>query len=92
MQERELQLTKSSTEGLNIELEQSQGLVRELQERIQDDRVGQLEASLKNVQNRASELEFQLSKSKQVCPSFLAPAYNATSYKCLGQRLAQSRP
>jgi chromosome segregation ATPase len=39
-----------------------------LQERIQsDDRVSELEALLQNVQNRASELEFQLSKSKQVC-------------------------
>lgn len=71
-QERELQLTKNSTEGLQIELEQSQGLVRELQERIQDDRVGQLEASLKNVQNKASELEFQLSKSKQANVSLKA--------------------
>jgi hypothetical protein len=43
-------------------------LIRELQERIQsDDRVSELEASLQNVQDRASELEFQLSKSKQVC-------------------------
>ena len=43
-------------------------LIRELQERIQsDDRVGELEASLQNVQDRASELEFQLSKSNQVC-------------------------
>ncbi|KAH8997440.1 hypothetical protein EDB92DRAFT_1933415 [Lactarius akahatsu] len=57
-QERELQLTKSSAEGLKFEFERSQGLVRELQERIQSDDVRQLEASLKNVQNRASELEF----------------------------------
>jgi hypothetical protein len=43
-------------------------LIRELQERIQsDDRVGELETSLQNVQDRASELEFQLSKSTQVC-------------------------
>jgi len=43
-------------------------LIRELQERIQtDDRVSELEASLQNVQDRASELEFQLSKSMQVC-------------------------
>jgi myosin protein heavy chain len=49
-------------------VEQSQVLIRELQERIQsDDRVGELEASLQNVQDRASELEFQLSKSMQVC-------------------------
>jgi hypothetical protein len=43
-------------------------LIRELQERIQsDDRAGELEASLQNVQDRASELEFQLSKAMQVC-------------------------
>lgn len=41
--------------------------IRELEEHIQDDRVGELEASLKNVQDKASELDFQLSKSKQVC-------------------------
>ncbi|KAH9968694.1 hypothetical protein BC827DRAFT_1257715 [Russula dissimulans] len=65
-QERELQRTRSSAEELKIEVDQSQVLIRELQERIQsDDRVGELEASLQNVQNRASELEFQLSKSKQ---------------------------
>ncbi|KAI9444939.1 hypothetical protein H4582DRAFT_866374 [Lactarius indigo] len=71
-QERELQLTKSSAEGLKFEFERSQGLVRELQERIQSDDVRQLEASLKNVQNRASELEFQLSKSKQANVSLKA--------------------
>ncbi|KAI0308073.1 hypothetical protein B0F90DRAFT_1909375 [Multifurca ochricompacta] len=66
-QERELRLTRSSMEGLKIEAERSQSLIRELQERLQsEDRVGQLEASLQNVQDRASELEFQLSKSKQV--------------------------
>jgi predicted RNase H-like nuclease (RuvC/YqgF family) len=66
-QERELKLTGGAADGLKIEVEQAQGLIRELQERIQsDDRVAQLETSLQNVQNRASELEFQLSKSKQV--------------------------
>lgn len=61
-------LLRSSEEGLKIEVEQSRGLIRELQERVQsDDRVEQLEASLQHVQNRASELEFQLSRSKQVC-------------------------
>jgi len=57
-------------------------LIRELQERIQsDDRVGELEASLQNVQDRASELEFQLSKSKQVCrPWYLLES--ATHVSC----------
>ncbi|KAI0304622.1 hypothetical protein BC826DRAFT_1100435 [Russula brevipes] len=72
-QERDLQLTRSSEEGLMIEVEQSQVLIRELQERIHsDDRVGELEALLRNVQNKASELEFQLSKSKQVNVSLKA--------------------
>ena len=67
-QERELQLNGSYAEGLKVEVEQSQALIRELQERIQsDDRVSELEVLLRNVQNKASELEFQLSKSKQVC-------------------------
>ena len=72
-QERELQLDRNYAEGLKVEVEQSQALIRELQERIQsDDRVSELEALVQNIQNRASELEFQLSKSKQVChlPSF----------------------
>jgi myosin protein heavy chain len=72
-QERELQLNRNFAEGLKLEVEQSQVLIRELQERIQsDDRVGELEASLQNVQDRASELEFQLSKSKQVNVSLKA--------------------
>ncbi|KAH9982746.1 hypothetical protein BGW80DRAFT_1264805 [Lactifluus volemus] len=72
-QERELKHTRSSAEGLKTEVEQSQGLIRELQERIQsDDRVAQLEASLQNVQDRAGELEFQLSKSKQAYVSLRA--------------------
>jgi chromosome segregation ATPase len=53
-----------------------------LQERIQsDNRVGELEASLQNVQDRASELEFQLSKSMQVCrPWYLLES--ATHISC----------
>ncbi|KAF8506844.1 hypothetical protein F5888DRAFT_1645842 [Russula emetica] len=79
-QERELQLTRNSAEGLKVEVEQSQVLIRELQERIQsDDRVGELEASLQNVQDRASELEFQLSKSMQVNSSLKAGCDKAES-------------
>lgn len=41
--------------------------VRELEEQMQsDDRVEPLENSLKNMQDRADELEFQLSKLKPV--------------------------
>ena len=40
--------------------------IRELEEQIQsDDRVERLENSLKNTQDRADELEFQLSKLRQ---------------------------
>lgn len=41
--------------------------LRELEEQIQsDDRVERLESSLKHTQDRADELEFQLTKVKQV--------------------------
>ena len=41
--------------------------LRELEEQMQsDDRVERLENSLKNMQDRADELEFQLSKLKPV--------------------------
>lgn len=41
--------------------------MRELDEQIQsDDRAERLEATLQNTQNRADELEFQLSKLQQV--------------------------
>jgi hypothetical protein len=51
---------------LKQEAEQHQGRVRELEEQIQsDDRVDRLELSLKNTQDRADELEFQLLKLKQ---------------------------
>ena len=66
-----MQLAGNFAEGLKSEVERSQVRIRELEERIEDDRVGELEASLKNVQDKASELDFQLSKSKQVCPSRL---------------------
>ena len=43
--------------------------LRELEDQIQaDDRVDRLEASLKNTQDRADDLEFQLSKLKDVSP------------------------
>ena len=41
--------------------------VRELEEQIEsDDRAERLEETLKNTQDRADELEFQLSKLRQV--------------------------
>jgi bacterioferritin (cytochrome b1) len=52
---------------LKHEAEQHQHRVRELEEQIQSDgRVERLENSLKNTQDRADELEFQLSKLRQV--------------------------
>ncbi|KAH0591225.1 hypothetical protein H2248_001318 [Termitomyces sp. 'cryptogamus'] len=64
--ERELQLKTSSMNELMQEVEHHQRRVRELEEQIQsDDRVERLENSLKNTQDRADELEIQLSKLKQ---------------------------
>ncbi|KAF8240740.1 hypothetical protein L208DRAFT_1230455 [Tricholoma matsutake] len=60
-QERQLQLMTASMNNLKHETEQHQHRVRELEEQIQsDDRVERLEESLKNTQDRADELEFQL--------------------------------
>lgn len=66
-QERELQLTHGTLNDLRSQAEQHQRKVQELEEQIQsDDRVERLEDSLKNTQERADELDFQLSKLKQV--------------------------
>ncbi|KZT27571.1 hypothetical protein NEOLEDRAFT_1176590 [Neolentinus lepideus HHB14362 ss-1] len=65
-QERELQLLRGTANDLRAEVESRQNTIRELTEQIQnDDTVERLEVSLKNTQNRADELEFQLSKVKQ---------------------------
>lgn len=65
-QERELQLLNASLEEVRSASEQHQQRVRELEEQIEsDDRAERLEESLKNTQDRAEELEFQLSKLKQ---------------------------
>ncbi|TFK77515.1 hypothetical protein BDN72DRAFT_47354 [Pluteus cervinus] len=65
-QERQLQLANASTNELRQESNQHQQKVRELQEQIlNDDRVEKLEVSLRNTQNRADDLEFQLSKLTQ---------------------------
>ncbi|KAI0043528.1 hypothetical protein FA95DRAFT_374433 [Auriscalpium vulgare] len=72
-QGRELQLTKGSAEEYKANAERYLRRVRELEDQIQsDDRVERLEASLQNVQDRASELEFQLSKLKQAHASLKA--------------------
>ena len=70
-QERQLQLANGSIAELRNDLEDSQRRVRELGEQIQsDDRAEHLEESLKNTQDRADELEFQLSKLRQVRYTF----------------------
>lgn len=72
-QERELQLLNASLEEVKSASEQHQQRVRDLEEQIEsDDRAERLEDSLKNTQDRAEELEFQLSKLKQAC-SYLPP-------------------
>ncbi|KAK2461493.1 hypothetical protein APHAL10511_005956 [Amanita phalloides] len=64
--ERQLQLANATIVELRKEHEHSQRRVRELEEQIQsDDRVEHLEESLKNTQDRADELEFQLSILRQ---------------------------
>lgn len=66
-QERELQLTNGSLNDLQADSDRYQRKAQELEERIQnDDRVEKLEGVLQNTQDRADELEFQLSKTKQV--------------------------
>jgi chromosome segregation ATPase len=73
LQERELQLLNASLAEVRSSSEQHQQRVRELEEQIEsDDRAERLEESLKNTQNRAEELEFQLSKLKQACCCLLA--------------------
>ncbi len=52
---------------LRTQASTAQRRVRELEEQIEaDDRAERLEETLKNTQNRADELEFQVSKLQQV--------------------------
>ena len=66
-QERQLQYATASASDSRKEMEKLLRELRELEEQMQsDDRVERLENSLKNMQDRADELEFQLSKLKPV--------------------------
>ncbi|KAK0246479.1 hypothetical protein EDD85DRAFT_59257 [Armillaria nabsnona] len=66
-QERELQLSNAASSNLQKEVDDYKRRLRELEEQIQsDDRAEKLENTLKNTQDRSDELEFQLSKLKQV--------------------------
>lgn len=82
----------ASVNTLRHEAEQHQHRVRELEEQIQgDDRVERLEISLKNTQDRADELEFQLSKLKQARPLNLFTPIWATKRTYLGSYYSESR-
>ncbi|KAM6498603.1 hypothetical protein JOM56_006551 [Amanita muscaria] len=66
-QERQLQLANGSIADFRTGFEDSQRRVKELEEQISsDDRVEQLEESLKNTHDRAEELEFRLSELRQL--------------------------
>lgn len=74
MQERQLQVAAIEVENSRKASDEFQRCIRELEEQIQaDDRVERLEVSLKNTQDRADELEFQLAKVKQVRPLLICP-------------------
>ncbi|KAG8912562.1 hypothetical protein FRC00_004250 [Tulasnella sp. 408] len=64
--ERELELTKRNASDLKAQLTQQRARVKQLEDQIEaDDRVEQMEKSMKGIQDRAESLEFQLSKVKQ---------------------------
>lgn len=64
--ERELELTKRNASDLKAQLNQQRARVKQLEDQIEsDDRVEQMEKSMKGIQDRAESLEFQLSKVKQ---------------------------
>ncbi|KAI0830783.1 hypothetical protein BC628DRAFT_902645 [Trametes gibbosa] len=65
-QEREIQLLTGRVDQLQTLSDEHLRKVRELEEQIEsDDRAERLEETLKNTQDRADELEFQLSKLRQ---------------------------
>uniref|UniRef100_A0A8H8CPA8 Uncharacterized protein n=1 Tax=Psilocybe cubensis TaxID=181762 RepID=A0A8H8CPA8_PSICU len=64
--ERQLHIATTAGAESRKEADEAQRKLRELEDQIQsDDRVERLESSLKNTQDRADELEFQVSKLKQ---------------------------
>jgi len=67
VKERQLQVASASAADSRKAGDDLQRRLRDLEEQIQaDDRVERLEQSLKHTQDRADELEFQLTKVKQV--------------------------
>jgi hypothetical protein len=77
LQEHQLQIAAAEAANSHKTANGFQRRLRELEEQVQaDDRVERLEISLKNTQDRADELEFQLVKVKQVfTPSFFYATY-----------------
>ena len=72
--ERQLNAATASASEARKDAERYQRSLKELEEQVQnDDRLKRVETSLKNTQERADELEFQLSKVKHVsiCSQFL---------------------
>ncbi|KAG8966562.1 hypothetical protein FRC03_011700 [Tulasnella sp. 419] len=64
--ERELELSRRTLSDTRQQLAQSRARIKELEEQIEnDDRLEQMEKSLRTVQDRADSLELQLSKTKQ---------------------------
>jgi len=72
LQEHQLQIAAAEAANSHKAADGFQRRLRELEGQVQaDDRVERLEISLKNTQDRADELEFQLVRVKQVfTPSF----------------------
>jgi chromosome segregation ATPase len=69
-------MTKGEAQEVRSQLRQHESRVRELEEQIQsDDRVENLEISLKGTQERAESLEYQLTKSKQVCILYVSSPF-----------------
>ena len=67
IQDRDLLSIRSEVEKLQSQLEARERRTKELEEQIHnDDRVEILEAKVKNTQDRAEEVSYQLSKLKQV--------------------------
>lgn len=66
-QERQLHIANASATEARKDAERYERNLKELEDQIQnDDRLERVETSLKNSQERADELEFQLSKVKHV--------------------------
>jgi DNA repair exonuclease SbcCD ATPase subunit len=92
VQEREIQLINGSLNDLQAESDRYRQKAQELEERIQrDDRVEKLEGVLQNTRDRADELDFQLSKVKQVSLNLRMISNNILTYLLIRLMLHSSR-